>query len=83
MTQRDQSNLSIDPEIQGMRSITEILEPFDGKTRRRMLEWVVGYQAELPGYCLPSMRGPEDSGDMYDRLAANKPPLGGTDDAIE
>jgi hypothetical protein len=53
-------NSTPDPEIEAMREIVGILEPFDGKTRRRMLEWVVGYQAELPGYCLPSMRDPVD-----------------------
>jgi hypothetical protein len=36
-------------EIGAMKQIVEILEPFDDRSVRRMLEWLVAHELELSG----------------------------------
>jgi hypothetical protein len=43
-----------DPEIEAMRDLVAVLTPFDSKTQRRMIEWLVAYMAELPVAVVPS-----------------------------
>lgn len=47
-------------EIAAMADINRLLGPFDNKTRRRMLEWVVAFQAELPVAVIPTPSRGED-----------------------
>lgn len=57
---RDRTLIDANVEIEAMAEINELLQPFDNKTRRRMLEWVVAFQAELPVAVIPSVSRGED-----------------------